>query len=81
MRWYEARQPGLGVEFVGVVDEALQRIVSRPEALPLWRPDRLYRKCLVRRFPYIVFFEYSGDTVTVVAIAHRRRQPEYWLNR
>ena len=81
MRWYEARRPGLGLELVAVVDESFRRIAENPEANPLWRSDRPYRKRLVRRFPYTVFFDFLGDTITVVAVAHQQRRPGYWLDR
>lgn len=81
MRWYESRQKGLGLEFVAVLDEALEAIAARPEAAPLWRPDRAWRKWVVRRFPYLVLFEVGPDFVTVIAVAHQRRRPGYWKNR
>lgn len=80
MRWYESRRPGLGVEFVAIIDEALRQVAETPEAAPVWRADRPYRKWLVRRFPYAVFFE-LGDVVAVVAVAHLRRRPGYWVGR
>jgi len=81
MRWYEAREDGLGREFLLLLDEALRQLAARPSASPLWRSDRPYRKQLVRRFPYVVFFEVSEEAVTVVAVAHQRRRPGYWLDR
>ncbi len=81
MRWYESRKKGLGVEFVAVLDEALQAIAAHPESAPLWRTDRPWRKWVVRRFPYLVFFDVGSDIVTVVAVAHQRRRPGYWLKR
>ncbi len=80
MLWYESRRRGLGVEFVAVLDEAFERIAQRSEAGALWRSDRSYRKWIVRRFPYNVFYE-VGEAVTVVAVAHQRRRPGYWIGR
>jgi len=80
-RWYEARHEGLGIEFVALVDEALAKIADRPRASPPWRADRPYRRRLVRRFPYAVFFVADDELVTVVAVAHQRRRPGYWEDR
>jgi len=79
--WYENRRDGLGVEFVAEVDVALGGIAERPEAWPLWRSDRPYRRAL-RRFPFVVFYRLlgSGD-VEVTAVAHSKRRPGYWLSR
>jgi len=52
------------------------------QAWPVWRDDRAYRKRLLTRFPYVVFYELVGrDRVDVVAVAHARRKPGYWLER
>jgi plasmid stabilization system protein ParE len=80
--WYESQRTGLGVELMVEVDEALVEIAERPEAWPLWRDDRGYRKRLLGRFPYIVFYELIGlDRLEVVAVAHASRKPGYWLER
>ena len=45
------------------------------------RCPRDYRRGLVRRFPYAVFYEYVEDTVTVYGIFHPSRHPEKWRQR
>jgi toxin ParE1/3/4 len=80
--WYEERQPGLGVEFVAEVDEALSGIGDQPEAWPLWRSDRPYRKRTLARFPYVIFYSLvAADLVEIAAIAHGKRRPGYWVER
>jgi len=79
--WYEEKRPGLGVEFVAIVDQALRSILQNPEGWPVWRPNRPYRKRPLRRFPYIVFFRLDSATAEIVAIAHAKRRPGYWLDR
>ena len=77
--WYESKRPGLGVEFLAGVDQAFEQILDAPEASPVWQPP--FRKHLLRRFPYVVFFTASTETIEVVAVAHRRRRPGYWRDR
>jgi len=79
--WYEDKHPGFGVELVAIVDQALQSILEHPEAFPVWRPDRPYRKHPLKRFPYILFFRVDSATIEIVAVAHAKRQPGYWLDR
>jgi len=79
--WYEGKRRGLGVEFVALIDQALQAIVENPQAFTLWLPDRPYRKHPFKRFPYVVFFTVDSATVEIVAIAHARPRPGYWLGR
>lgn len=40
-----------------------------------------YRRVLVRRFPYAIFYEISGDAVTVFAVFHTARDPGKWRSR
>jgi plasmid stabilization system protein ParE len=77
--WYEERQAGLGEEFLTCVDACIQKIVRRPQAYP--KAYLQYRRALVRRFPYLVFYEYVGDTVTVFGVFHASRHPGKWRQR
>jgi len=79
--WYEGKRAGLGVELVAVVDGAFDEILEAPLAHPSWRTDRPYRWKVLTRFPYVVFFRLDGDAVEIMAVAHARRRPGYWLRR
>jgi plasmid stabilization system protein ParE len=79
--WYETRRAGLGLELVAVIDRAFDAILEAPLSYAEWRDDRPYRRKVVERFPYVVFFTVEGDTVVVIAVAHARRRPGYWTSR
>jgi plasmid stabilization system protein ParE len=79
--WYEVRRSGLGVELIAVVDRAFEEITDAPLACGLWRDDRPYRRKILTRFPYVIFFRVEGETVTVMAVAHAKRRPGYWAER
>jgi plasmid stabilization system protein ParE len=79
--WYESRSPGLGIEFVGAVDVALHAIGEQPERFPVWGANRRYRFLVLDRFPYLVFFHLREQGAEVVAIAHAKRRPGYWVGR
>lgn len=79
--WYESKRLGLGAEYLAAIDEAFERIVEGPLAWPVWQPGRPYRRYVVRRFPFVVFFTASADAITVMAVAHAKRRPGYWLDR
>ena len=40
-----------------------------------------YRRSLIRRFPYAVFYESSEATVTIYAVFHTSRDPDKWRQR
>lgn len=77
--WYEGRRPGLGEDFLGCVDASVRMICRIPEMYPTAYES--YRRGLVRRFPYAVFYEYSGETVTVFAVFHTSLDPQKWRDR
>ncbi len=77
--WYEAQRAGLGEEFLSCVDACVQGIVRSPEARKAVYAN--YRRALVRRFPYAVFYEYAGGAVTVYGVFHTSRDREKWRQR
>ena len=79
--WYSERERGLGKEFVLEVDRALAALVEGAHRHPFWQQGQPYQKAFVRRFPYVIFFTHDDERVRVLAIAHRRRKPGYWLHR
>jgi plasmid stabilization system protein ParE len=77
--WYEARRAGLGEEFLTCVDACIQAICRTPEMHGVVCES--YRRGLVRRFPYAVFYAYVNDVVTVYCVFHAARDPEKWQQR
>jgi toxin ParE1/3/4 len=82
--WYESRQPGLAIRFLQEIDQARHTIQSRPLSFPRLANtpvDLEIRRVLLPRFPYaLVFFELQTE-IRVLAVAHAKRHPDYWLNR
>jgi plasmid stabilization system protein ParE len=83
--WYDERRSGLGDEFIAEVSAALDRIRGAPESCPAWPGTRtegpLIRKATIQRFPYVIAFEKHERHVLVLAVAHAKRRPLYWLTR
>ncbi|MEX0703015.1 MAG: type II toxin-antitoxin system RelE/ParE family toxin [Planctomycetales bacterium] len=77
--WYEQRRVGLGEEFLSCLNARIQQIVRMPELYAKVHED--YRRGLVRRFPYAVFYEYADGIVTVYCVFHTSRDPEKWRER
>ena len=82
--WYETRQPGLAIRFLQEIDQAQQAIQSRPLSfarLANTAVDLVVRRALLPRFPYALVFLELQTEIRVLAIAHTKRHPDYWLNR
>jgi plasmid stabilization system protein ParE len=77
--WYEDERPGLGMEFLGELRAAYNRIAGGPHG---YQDLRLgIRRALLRRFPYAVYFAVDGDVVVVIAVLHASRDPAEWQRR
>lgn len=77
--YYEAIEPGLGIRLKEEVCQALLWIQENA-TVPRLRSQG-YRRVNLKVFPYYIAFLTWADTVWILAIAHSRRRPEYWLQR
>ena len=82
--WYEQKRDGLGDDFVSSVERALEIIETRPRQftqMNVGSKGREVRRCVLKRFPYLIIFEILSEEILVVAIAHSKRKPRYWKTR
>jgi len=82
--WYEARRSGLGEELLDEIDETLPLVGSRPRSFPRLLDvgaSHEIRRALLARFPYAIVFLVRQEEVRVLAVAHVKRRPGYWLGR
>ena len=77
--WYECQRAGLGEEFLTCVDACLQAICRMPKMQEKVHEE--YRRGLVRRFPFAIFYEYADGAVTVYCVFHTARDPAKWRQR
>lgn len=76
---YNQTEPGLGLDFAGEINAAVELIEAFPNA---WTPvDFSMRRCLVRRFPYALLYVVEKDVVMIYAVMHVHRDPDYWKSR
>jgi plasmid stabilization system protein ParE len=77
--WYERQRTGLGEDFLGCVDACIEAICRSPELYAVIHEN--YRRALVRRFPYAIFYEHVNDAVTVYCVFHTAQDPQKWRQR
>ena len=69
--WYESWRIGLGEDFLSCVNACIEAIRRTPEMHALVHEH--YRRGLVRRFPYAVFYEYVRHGDRLRRLSHRSR--------
>jgi plasmid stabilization system protein ParE len=79
LTWYAERSNRAAEGFNAEFDRALQAIGSDPLRFPLCDPR--HRFYLMNRYPYQIIYRDHGDDWIVIAVAHTKRQPEYWSGR
>lgn len=77
--WYEEQAIGLGYEFLDEFDQSVRLIVSFPELFE--EIEEGVRRCLINRFPYGIIYGIDVDEIVVIAVAHLKRKPNYWIER
>jgi plasmid stabilization system protein ParE len=77
--WYERHSLGLGDRFLLHVEECLGYIQANSELFEV--AYKHYRRAIVRRYPYVIFYAFSGDAVTVHAVFHSAQSPRKWRQR
>lgn len=77
--YYDSQQPGLGAEFLAEFERTAERIIELPNAARAVAEG--IRSWPIHRFPFFVLYRPLTEEVTIVAVAHRRRRPRYWVGR
>ncbi len=83
-RWYNARSPGLGQEFISAVLDALIQIERHPVRWPTPNhyPGRHdVHRYRLDRFDYSIVYQIAPTRAYIIAIAHNARRPNYWAKR
>jgi plasmid stabilization system protein ParE len=77
--YYENEREGLGDEFVDEVERAIEQVKAFPNAWPRMTPKS--RRIRTRRFPYGIVYQPHADRITLLAVMHLHRRPDYWRDR
>lgn len=77
--YYQAQSAGLGAALISDLDRIADLVVANPE---MGSPGPSgTRRVLLARFPFLVVYKLVDGEPAVVAFAHQRQEPGYWLDR
>jgi plasmid stabilization system protein ParE len=77
--YLEMRAKGLGRRLLADVRKAEDRMTRFPESAPEIVPG--IRRLLLQKFPYSLFYTIENGDLLILAVAHQRRRPGYWVSR
>lgn len=77
--WYAARSVQVALGFEKAIEQSIRYISLHPEAPPLC--DQRHRYCKIRKYPYGIIYKLTDRGTRIVAVAHHRQLPGFWLER
>lgn len=77
--FYGERSDGLGRAFAAEVRAVIEQVTAHSDIGIAVRPT--VRRVLLRRFPYSILYNVSGEKLLILAVMHHRRKPGYWASR
>ena len=84
VHWYEAQEPGIGLTLIDRAQQARHDISVWPNAAPPFATTddgTVIRSKAIRGYPYRIVYTMEADAIVILAYAHERREPGYWLHR
>lgn len=79
--FYEEQLTDLGMDFLSVIDQSIEKIADNPQAYFLSHQKLEIRRCVIQRFPFLVYFRFKAEVVEIFAVAHQSKKPDYWMKR
>jgi toxin ParE1/3/4 len=77
--YYEQQEAGLGLDYLGEVEHAVNFLVRYPEAGA--KVGNTIRRLTLPKFPYSLLYRMVEEQIRVLAVAHHKRKPQYWADR
>jgi plasmid stabilization system protein ParE len=77
--WYQQRSRKAALDFIEELNRAIATIREAPERWASGKNNT--RRFLLWRFPFAIIYSGEESIITVWAVAHGSRLPEYWTHR
>ena len=71
--WYERQRRGLGYDFLDCVENGIKSIVANPKMYRVYYAN--FRGCVIRRFPFSIFYTIEDEEIAVHALFDNRQDP------
>lgn len=77
--YYEAQRADLGHEFITTAEQTVEAIMSAPARWPERQAG--IRRLQLDRFPFLIRYRITADTVQFLSILHAARHPDTGADR
>ena len=77
--WYAERNNVAADSFQTELENAGRIIEREPEVFSQYLHGT--RRFLLKHFPFSIIYRVQSDQIEIIAVAHQRRRPGYWMDR
>jgi len=77
--YYFEINPRLAESFAKAIETGIENIIMFPEAWSIVEED--VRRHLIKRFPFGIYYCVENKCISIYAVMHMSRLPEYWEKR
>ncbi len=77
--YYAEISPRLAESFINAFESGIEEILTYPDAWQI--VEEGVRRYLIKRFPFGIYYCIESDRITIYAVMHMSRDPQYWKNR
>src|SRR5260221_14686603 len=79
IHYYLAIDSRIADGFISEIEHGISAICRNPLTWRVIESD--VRRYLVHRFPFGIYYTYENNAITIWAIMHLSREPDYWKSR
>lgn len=77
---YESKRPGLGASYLAEFERVVSIVCQSPYSYPIEAQPDIHR-VRMKQFPFSILFRIKAADIQILAVAHHRRRPRYWITR
>ena len=78
-KFYYEDSPKVAETYFKQINIAFENVKQNPESFPVVRKN--VRKYVVKKFPFVIYYQIVDTVIQVIAIFHTSRNPEIWNER
>jgi toxin ParE1/3/4 len=78
-QYYAEESQNLAESFFKQISSGLEVVKKNPGSFPFAYKD--VRKFVVKKFPFVIYYQLNESVIRVIAIFHTSRNPEIWNER
>ncbi|MBS1920603.1 MAG: type II toxin-antitoxin system RelE/ParE family toxin [Bacteroidetes bacterium] len=79
VKWYDQQKENLGDFFITHLNSTLEKIRNNPASHK--KIYRQVRQAAMQKFPYVILYKVKGNSITVYAVFHTKRNPKTKIRR